>query len=214
MARNPNLQKEDSFFLDRNLSRLIILASTSPRRRELLAGLHIPFEIVPSHADESTPEGWTPQQIVSELAVRKASAVYQSLSPARPDAVIVGSDTIVVLDGQVLGKPSSREEAASMLRSLQGRSHHVYTGVACIDGATGRKLVDFRVTEVTMRALSEEEVSAYADHGEGLDKAGAYAIQGLGATLVTGIQGCYFNVVGLPLSLLSEMLKSFGVRVL
>ncbi len=214
MARNPNLQREDSFFLDKNRSRTIILASTSPRRRDLIAGLHIPYEVVPSHADESTPEGWTPEQIVKELSLRKASAVYGELVPAREDAVIVGSDTIVVLDGQVLGKPSSREEAASMLRSLQGRTHLVYTGVACIDGGTGSTLVDYKSTRVTMRALTEDEVRAYADSGEGLDKAGAYAIQGLGATLVTGIEGCYFNVVGLPLSLLSEMLKSFNLLVL
>lgn len=214
MARNPNLQKEDSFFLENNQSRQLILASTSPRRRELIAGLHIPFEIIPSQADETTPEGWTPERIVSELAHRKAVAVYQSLIPARTDSVIVGSDTIVVLDGRVLGKPSSKEEAASMVRALQGRSHQVFTGVSCIDGATGRTLTDYRVTKVNMRALSEAEIASYAESGEGLDKAGAYAIQGIGATLVTGIEGCYFNVVGLPLSLLSDMLKQFDVYVL
>lgn len=200
--------------MENNQSRLIILASSSPRRRELIAGLHIPFEIIPSHADETTPEDWAPERIVSELALRKASTVYQSLVPARTDSVIVGSDTIVVLNGRVLGKPSSKEEAASMLRSLQGQSHQVFTGVSCLDGATGHTLTDYRVTKVMMRALSEAEISAYAESGEGLDKAGAYAIQGLGATLVTEIHGCYFNVVGLPLSLLSEMLKQFGMYVL
>ncbi|MMZ67961.1 Maf-like protein YhdE [compost metagenome] len=100
-----------------------------------------------------------------------------------------------------------------MLRSLQGRSHEVYTGVACIDSRTGASKVDYRRTVVTMRALREEEIEAYAASGEGLDKAGAYAIQGLGATIVTGIEGCYFNVVGLPLSLLAEMLASFGIQV-
>ncbi|MNN01886.1 Septum formation protein Maf [compost metagenome] len=197
--------------------RRVILASTSPRRKELVASLNIPYDIVPSHADETTPDNWSPQQIVTELAKRKAEAVYHSLNSSGSNSeagVIVGSDTIVVRDGEVLGKPRNEDEAASMISSLQGRSHTVYTGVACIDSNTGEMLVDYRSTEVTMRSLTNEEVLAYARSGEGLDKAGAYAIQGLGATLVTGIQGCYFNVVGLPLSLLAQMLEHFGVRVL
>ncbi|MCA1295841.1 Maf family protein [Paenibacillus sp. alder61] len=199
--------------MDASITRRIILASTSPRRRELVASLHIPFDIVPSHAEESTPEGWSPDRIVTELAKRKAEAVYRQLDDRDRQGVIVGSDTIVVRDGTVLGKPADQREAASMLRSLQGRSHEVYTGVACIDSRTGASKVDYRRTVVTMRALREEEIEAYAASGEGLDKAGAYAIQGLGATIVTGIEGCYFNVVGLPLSLLAEMLASFGIQV-
>lgn len=200
--------------LETSTTRRIILASTSPRRRELVSSLHIPFDVVPSHADESTPEDWTPEQIVKELAKRKADAVYRTLDSSQRQGVIVGSDTIVVRDGDVLGKPRDEQEAASMLRSLQGRSHLVYTGVACVDGLTGTSLVDYRRTEVTMKPLSEREIASYAASGEGLDKAGAYAIQGLGATIVTGIEGCYFNVVGLPLSLLTEMLSSFGIQVL
>ncbi|MNI82347.1 Maf-like protein YhdE [compost metagenome] len=100
-----------------------------------------------------------------------------------------------------------------MISSLQGRSHQVYTGVACIDSLTGETRVDYRMTVVTMKALTEEQIEAYAASGEGLDKAGAYGIQGLGSTIVTGIEGCYFNVVGLPLSLLAEMLASFGIAV-
>lgn len=199
--------------MDASITRRIILASTSPRRRELVASLHIPFDIVPSHAEESTPEGWSPDRIVTELAKRKAEAVYRQLDDKDRHGVIVGSDTIVVRDGTVLGKPADQREAAAMLRSLQGRSHEVYTGVACIDSRTGVSKVDYRRTVVTMRALREEEIEAYAASGEGLDKAGAYAIQGLGATIVTGIEGCYFNVVGLPLSLLAEMLASFGIQV-
>lgn len=195
-------------------TRHVVLASTSPRRRELLASLHIPFEVMPSDADETTPNHWTPEQIVMELALRKAKAVLATLEPASRQDVIMGSDTIVVLDGQVLGKPKDEAEAASMLRSLQGRSHHVYTAVACIDAATGRSEIEYRSTLVTMKALTEEEIVAYAKTGEGLDKAGAYAIQGLGAIFVTGIEGCYFSVVGLPLSLVSEMLGRFGIRVL
>jgi septum formation protein len=128
--------------------------------------------------------------------------------------VIVGSDTIVVRDGDVLGKPRDVQEAADMLRSLQGREHAVYTGVACVDALTGTRQVDCRATTVTMKALTEAQIQAYARSGEGLDKAGAYAIQGLGATIVTGIEGCYFNVVGLPLSLLVDMLKEFDIQVL
>jgi len=201
--------------LESNVPRHIILASTSPRRRELIATLGIPFDIVPSYADESTSEKWTPEQIVQELARRKAEAVYHSTSFDGDSAgIIVGSDTIVVRDGIVLGKPQNKQEAASMLRSLQGRSHTVYTGIACIDSRTGETLVDYRSTIVTMKPLNEREVEAYAASGEGLDKAGAYAIQGLGATIVTSIEGCYFNVVGLPLSLLVDMLGKFGVHVL
>ncbi|MFD3260666.1 nucleoside triphosphate pyrophosphatase [Paenibacillus lentus] len=192
----------------------VVLASTSPRRRELLASLHIPFEVIPSEADETTPEQWAPEQIVMELALRKAKAVQASIERSSRRSVIIGSDTIVVLDGQVLGKPKDTAEAAAMLRSLQGRSHHVYTAVACIDANTGRSEVEYRSTIVKMRALTEEEIIAYAETGEGLDKAGAYAIQGLGAIFVTGIEGCYFNVVGLPLSLVSEMLGRFGIQVL
>ncbi|GGH33545.1 Maf family protein [Paenibacillus segetis] len=194
--------------------RKIILASTSPRRAELLSSLQIPFDIMPSHADESTPDHWTPDKIVTELAKRKATAVYESLDLSKRNAVIIGSDTIVVRDGLVLGKPHDVEEAASMLRLLQGRSHLVFTGVACIDGLNGTSQVEYRATTVTMKALSEQEILNYAGSGEGLDKAGAYAIQGLGASIVTGIEGCYFNVVGLPLSLLSDMLVHFGIRIL
>ncbi|WMT40131.1 Maf family protein [Paenibacillus sp. D2_2] len=201
--------------MESNAPRHIILASTSPRRRELIATLGIPFDIVPSYADESTSEKWTPEHIVQELARRKAEAVYHSTSFDEDSAgIIVGSDTVVVRDGTVLGKPQDKQEAASMLRSLQGRIHTVYTGVACIDSRTGETLVDYRATIVTMKPLNEREIEAYAASGEGLDKAGAYAIQGLGATIVTGIEGCYFNVVGLPLSLLVDMLGKFGVHVL
>lgn len=195
--------------------RRIILASTSPRRRELVASLAIPFEVVPSHTEESFEASLSPEQIVMELAGRKAEAVYRRLDPsADRNAVIVGSDTIVVRDGEVLGKPKDTQEAADMLRSLQGREHVVYTGVACMDALTGRRHVDYRATTVRMKALTEAEIQAYARSGEGLDKAGAYAIQGLGATIVTGIEGCYFNVVGLPVSLLVDMLKDFDIQVL
>lgn len=195
-------------------ARHIILASTSPRRRELVSSLNIPFEVIPSQADEHYEAAWKPEEIVTELAKRKAEAVYHTLEHERRTGIIVGSDTIVVRDGYILGKPADKLEAADMLRSLQGRSHEVYSGVACIDSVTGKSLVDYRRTIVTMKPCSEREVLAYAASGEGLDKAGAYGIQGLGATIVAGIEGCYFNVVGLPLALLSEMLETLGISVL
>ncbi|MGM1021708.1 MAG: Maf family protein [Bacillota bacterium] len=200
--------------MDGKITPRIILASTSPRRKELLSFLRLPFDVMPSHADESTPESWTPQQIVEALAVRKAEAVVNIASQSEEDGLVIGSDTIVVLDGLVLGKPADHADAVRMLTALQGRTHRVFTGVACIHTVTGKTLVRHRQTEVTMKPLSHEQIVAYVNTSEPSDKAGAYGIQGLGATLVESIQGCYFNVVGLPLSLLSDMLSEFGVSVL
>jgi len=193
-------------------SQHIILASGSPRRRELLSLLGLPFEVITSEADESTPSDFTPEQIVRSLALRKAEAVVASVGER--NAVIVGSDTIVVLDNTVLGKPVDELDSKSMLTRLQGRNHKVYTGVACIGLSQGKTIVEHRVTSVTMRAMTEDEIVAYIATGEPADKAGSYAIQGLGSTLVERIEGCYFNVVGLPLSLLGEMLSEFGITVL
>lgn len=197
-----------------NHSRRVVLASTSPRRQELIASLHIPYEIRPSYADEHTPSDWTPRQIVEGLALRKAQAVYEEIGDPSENAVIVGSDTIVVLEDQVLGKPADDTDAFRMLKSLQGRAHHVYTGVACIDASTGQRMVRHRMTRVVMKPLSDATIQAYVQSGEPRDKAGAYGIQGLGSTLVEGIEGCYFTVVGLPVSLLSDMLSEFGIDVL
>ncbi len=198
--------------MEHDNSRMIILASGSPRRRELLSLLGLPFEVISSDADESTPPGLTPAEIVRSLALRKAEAVRPSAGERA--AVIVGSDTIVVLGNQVLGKPADTQDSRDMLQLLQGRTHQVYTGVACIGLPEGKTVVEHRVTSVTMRAMSMDEISAYIATGEPADKAGSYAIQGLGATLVERIEGCYFNVVGLPLSLLGEMLSGFGISVL
>ena len=194
-------------------SKSIILASSSPRRQELIAILGLPFTVIPSEADESTPLDWTPQRTVEELAARKARHVYESLSTGQ-DAIIVGSDTVVVLDDVILGKPKNQDEAFSMIMSLQGRDHEVYTGIACFDIGSGHMKISSRMTRVTMKSLSKSEGLAYVRSGEGLDKAGAYGIQGLGATLIHSIQGDYFNVVGLPLSLLADMLGEFGLQVL
>ncbi|MNP41983.1 Septum formation protein Maf [compost metagenome] len=146
--------------------------------------------------------------------MRKAMAVYRGLEGQEQDAIIVGSDTVVVLDGDILGKPMDQQDAERMLARLQGRTHRVFTGVACIDAGNGQSVVHYRQTEVTMKELSEATIGAYVQTGEPMDKAGSYAIQGIGASLVDRIEGCYFNVVGLPLSLLSDMLDGFGVHVL
>lgn len=179
-----------------------------------MGNLRIPFEVMASDADETTLPSLSPQQVVTELALRKAEAVRCKLGEGHSGKVIVGSDTVVSRDGQILGKPQDEAEAAAMIRLLQGREHTVYTGVACLEAGSGRSLVEWRSTKVKMKELTESQILSYARSGEGMDKAGAYAIQGLGATLVTGIDGDYFNVVGLPLSLLSDMLSQFGIHVL
>lgn len=146
--------------------------------------------------------------------MRKALAVYRGLEGREQDAVIVGSDTVVVLDGDILGKPVDEADAERMLSRLQGRVHRVFTGVACIDANNGQSMVQYRQTDVTMKELSEATIRAYVQTGEPSDKAGSYAIQGIGASLIDRVEGCYFNVVGLPLSLLSDMLDGFGIHVL
>ncbi|MCF7757628.1 Maf family protein [Paenibacillus sp. FSL H7-0940] len=205
---------KEPFILDNTQQRPIILASTSPRRKELIASLHLAFDVIPSHANEDTPPEWTPEQTVQELALRKALAVYRGLEGREQEAIIVGSDTVVVLDGEILGKPLDEADAERMLSRLQGRVHRVFTGVACIDAGNGQSLVHYRQTDVTMKELSDATIRAYVQTGEPSDKAGSYAIQGIGASLIDRIEGCYFNVVGLPLSLLSDMLDGFGVHVL
>lgn len=192
----------------------IVLASASPRRKELMTSLQLQFEILPSDADETVPQEWTPEQVVTELSLRKAQAVREQALSQWQDALIIGSDTIVVLDGVIFGKPRDEAEAERMLQSLQGRSHNVYTGIVCLDAADGRIVSEYSRTVVHMKPLTAERIQSYVRSGEPADKAGAYAIQGLGSTLVDRIEGCYFTVVGLPVPLLSDMLEQFGISVL
>lgn len=188
--------------------RQLILASASPRRHELIQTLGLPVHIQASDVDESTPHDWTPQQVVEQLALRKARAIADQ---STADAIVVGSDTIVVCDQQILGKPQDRAQAIQMVASLQGRSHFVFSGIACVDIRTGQSEVDHRITKVTMKPLTVEQIERYVDSGEPMDKAGAYAIQGIGSMFIEEIEGCYFNVVGLPVSALAELLKKFDV---
>jgi len=192
----------------------LVLASSSPRRQELISLLGLPVRIKPSGADEDTPAEWTPRQIVEELSKRKAMAVKQDLTDS-PDesSIIVGSDTIVVLNGRIMGKPRDEQDAAGMLRQLAGNVHEVYTGVSCVRLSDGKTETSHRVTRVRMRPLSEEQISRYVATGEPMDKAGAYGIQEIGSVLVESIEGDYFNVVGLPVSLLAILLERFDVTI-
>ncbi|UFJ59955.1 Maf family protein [Brevibacillus sedimenti] len=188
----------------------LILASSSPRRRELLQTLGLPFTVMTSEVDETTQPGMSPEAVVEELALRKAQAVASRLDAG----VVLGSDTIVVLDGRILGKPADEPDAFRMLSELQGREHTVYSGVALTDAATGRFEVAHCKTTVRIRPLTEREIRSYIATKEPMDKAGSYAIQGIGSTLVESIEGDYFTVVGLPLCLTARMLSRFGITLL
>jgi septum formation protein len=188
----------------------LVLASSSPRRKELLQTLGLRFSVITSDVDETTSPELTPAEVVEQLALRKAGAVAEKVS----EGVVLGSDTIVVLDGQILGKPADEADAFRMLSALQGREHTVYSGVALIDAASGRSEVAHNATQVRIRPMSEREIKAYIATGEPMDKAGSYAIQGIGSTIVEGIVGDYFTVVGLPLNLTAKMLARFGLPLL
>lgn len=187
----------------------IVLASSSPRRKELLTLIGIPFKVHPSQKEEHIDDNDSPNEIVEKLALMKAKDIAQNYS----EGLIIGADTIVVKDGKVLGKPTDKTEAFKMLTLLQGQVHQVYSGIALIDAKTGKYEVSHQVTKVFMKDLTSEEIHAYIGTKEPLDKAGAYGIQGIGALFIDKIEGDYFNVVGLPLSKLETMLKAFGVNV-
>ncbi|WP_052487210.1 Maf family protein [Gordoniibacillus kamchatkensis] len=176
MTPNENLAATPAPSPSQTSDKLVLLASSSPRRQELIRSLGIRYDIRPSNADETTEPGLAPEQIVETLSRRKASAVYESLGSddRRGDAVIVGSDTIVVLDGNVLGKPRDEGDALRMLSALQGRPHTVYTGVACLDAATGRCSVAHKATTVYMKPLGDSRIRRYIATGEPMDKAGDY----------------------------------------
>ncbi|MGI6344870.1 MAG: Maf family protein [Bacillota bacterium] len=182
----------------------LILASGSPRRKELLCQIGASFEVVPSTFEEVV-QG-SPQEIVTCNALGKAREVAQRVGKGW----VLGADTVVVHDGQVLGKPVDRADADGMLRQLSDDWHEVLTALALVNGETGASLVDLVTTRVHMRALTDEEIDVYLDSDEPYDKAGAYAIQGRAATFVDCIEGCYYNVVGLPLSRLVELWHQLG----
>ena len=187
----------------------IILASASPRRKELLKKIGLRFTVDPSGCAEDTAAGLEPHALVRQISLDKANAV----AAKHPDSIIIAADTIGVIGAKILGKPHTAQEAAKMLRAIGGKSHLVITGFTILDTATKKQITKTVDTTVYIKALSDAEIEAYVRTGEALDKAGAYAIQGKGALLVEKIEGDFYNVMGLPLSALAETLKSFGVDV-
>lgn len=187
----------------------IVLASQSPRRKELLGRMGLEFVTQASKIDESAFDGLEARELVATLSREKAQWIARQLDG---ETLVIGADTVVVRDGAALGKPKDAEDAVAMLLSLSGRDHQVCTGVTVCRG--DRVLTQMEETQVTFRDLTEAEVRQYVSTGEPMDKAGAYGIQGLGGLLVEGIRGDYSNVVGLPVCRLGQMLKDFGVDCL
>jgi len=185
----------------------IILASQSPRRRELLTLMGLDFTVITSDIEENPPHGAAVDAYVSALALQKAEAVAKD----HPNACVIGADTVVYLDGDILGKPHTPENAKKFLSRMQGRQHTVYTGVAVI--ANGKSDIRVDTTNVTFAPMSESEIDWYVSTGEPLDKAGAYGVQGPGGIFVKQIDGNYFNVIGMPLPILYHMLLDAGVLV-
>jgi septum formation protein len=183
----------------------LILASASPRRQELLRRAGFDFEVHPSHIVEEIRRGELPEEFACRAAREKAMQVAAS-SP--PGSFVLGADTVVVIDGETLGKPSDPEDATRMLCLLSGRTHRVHTGICLVRAPDEIKALKHETTLVTFRELDEEEIRSYVESGEPLDKAGAYAVQGLASKFVTRISGCYSNVVGLPVALVYEALKN------
>ena len=188
----------------------IVLASGSPRRRELLTMLGVrDLTVIPAKGEETADPGLPPDKLVQALSRQKAAEVQRQCAP---DDIVIAADTVVVIDGAVLGKPRDRADACAMLRRLSGRTHHVYTGVTVLRGTEG--ISEAEVTAVRFRALDDREIGAYVDTGEPMDKAGAYGAQGLASLFVEGIDGDFFNVMGLPLCRLGTILKKMGVNLL
>ncbi len=183
----------------------VVLGSASPRRRELLTLIGIPHEVLPADIDETEHEAEAPAAYVERLAREKAAAVAR----LAPDALVIGADTTVVIDGAILGKPADDADAARMLKRLSGRSHTVYTAIAV--QRSGRVESEIEVVSVSVRPLSDEEITAYIATREPMDKAGAYGIQGFGATIVERIDGDYFAVMGLSLVRLVRLMARVGV---
>ncbi|UCF79852.1 MAG: septum formation inhibitor Maf [Candidatus Eiseniibacteriota bacterium] len=180
----------------------MVLVSGSPRRRRLLEMIGLRFEVAVPEVDEGELLEGEPEQVVVELALRKALSVANGY----PEALLIGADTVVVLEGRVLGKPEDATQAEGMLRVLSGKTHTVYTGLALVDTRTGMRWTAYERSLVRMKRLAESEIAAYVRTGEPLDKAGSYGIQGLGSIFISDVNGCFFNVMGLPVRRLYEML--------
>jgi septum formation protein len=186
----------------------IILASSSPRRRELLSTLGFAFDVINPSSDETVSENETPEDFALRVSVEKAWSVSRSLGEG---AVVIGADTIVVVDGEILGKPEDPEEASSMLRKLSGKEHHVFTAFSIVKPKNEILHSEIVDTSVRVKPLAASEIEGYIKTGEPMDKAGAYGIQGIGSFMVRGIEGSYSNVVGLPVEELLAALKKLGI---
>jgi septum formation protein len=188
----------------------IILASASPRRKALLEQIGLKFKVDTRIREDNEFAGQEPHQLARDISLKKA----ESAADRYPDAIIIAADTFGVIDGNIIGKPHSENEARKILSRLSGRAHTVITGFTVLDTATRKSVSQSVDTTVYMKPITEKEIEAYVKTGEPLDKAGAYAIQGLGAVLVERIEGDYSNVMGLPLFSLVKVLREFGVKVL
>lgn len=193
---------------------MLVLASASPRRKELLTQAGFEFRVIPSHVPEELQAGEDAISFARRVAREKAQSVYEAqlaLDRAEDPLLVLGADTIVVVDGEILGKPPDAAGAAAMLAKLSGRTHEVITGVALVSRAGTESAAE--VTFVRMRTLSAAEIEAYVATGEPMDKAGAYAIQGRAARWIPRIEGCYFNVVGLPIALVTSLIGDTDRRL-
>ena len=190
----------------------IILASASPRRAEILRTAQIPFEIRAASIDETPRPGEDAQAMVSRLAEAKARAAAAQLDAGSGECIVIGADTTVELDGEILGKPSDAAHAREMLAKLSGRTHRVLTGIFLLRLPDGSRRAATEISSVTFAPLTEKEIHAYVATGEPVDKAGAYAIQGLAGRHISRIEGCFFNIVGLPLARLYALLRELGWR--
>lgn len=182
----------------------IILASGSPRRKEILENANLKFDIIKSEIDEVILPDESPYQVVMRLAFEKSVDIASKYN----DKLVIGADTVVSLDGKILGKPKDKKDAINMIKSLSGKTHQVITGISLINLDANKKIIDYVVSNVKFKDLSQQDIVDYIQTNESMDKAGAYGIQGYGAMLVEEIQGDYFNIVGLPISRLSDLLKS------
>jgi septum formation protein len=189
----------------------LLLASSSPRRRELLTQVGLAFDVIPAHIDETRRTSEDPTAYVQRLALEKAQAIHAM----HPDAFVLGADTTVEIDGQALEKPTDRADAERMLRALSGRTHHVHTGIALLSprrSSEPAQRTHIETTSVTFSAIAEAELQHYLDSGEPYDKAGAYGIQGYAARWIPRIDGDYFNVMGLPLAATVRLLHELSYR--
>lgn len=187
----------------------IILASTSPRRRELAKTMGLDFQVVPSGYEEDMNLKLSPPELAKTLAYGKAKDVAQRFK----EGIVIGVDTFVVFNGKKLGKPKTEQEAFNMLKSFSGKKQKVYSGVALIDCKTGKTIKDYEVTTLKFRKMNDKEIQSYIKTGEAMDKAGSYAIQGLSSIFIEKINGCYHNIVGFPIYNIYKNLTKLGVNI-